>query len=166
VSLASVDLVPVEGSSLELASLLAASRATDGFKRDVRAFASGGSAPRIRTIAGDPPVKVMRLLTQLLEMQSELGIERVWIDGWSGCHSYSGVVEVEAEGVLRRFAFSWDCRWRAEQEGWRDRFGLPDQARAVRELGWRCFARWEAIPAASPRAGAASAARGAAGSAS
>ena len=40
------------------------------------------------------------------------------------------------------FSFTWCCRWRAEQEGWKDYFGFPDQIRAAREFGWDCFQRW------------------------
>ena len=43
------------------------------------------------------------------------------------------------------YEFVWDCRWRAEQEGWTDCFGFPDQIRAAREYDWRCFERWEPV---------------------
>jgi hypothetical protein len=49
---------------------------------------------------------------------------------------------VVAKDGEHRIAFTWCCAWRAQQEGWRDCFGFWDQARAAREFGWRCFARW------------------------
>jgi hypothetical protein len=52
---------------------------------------------------------------------------------------------VFASDAELRFAFTWCCAWRAEQEGWRDCFGFWDQARAAREFGYRCFSRWEAM---------------------
>ena len=51
--------------------------------------------------------------------------------------------EMEGERQVR---FHWDCKWRAQQEGWVDYFGFPDQIRAAREFGWRCFERWEPLP--------------------
>ena len=46
-------------------------------------------------------------------------------------------------------------RWRAEQQGWVDAFGFPDQIRAADEFGWNCFHRWQLHQsAAQARAGA------------
>ena len=38
--------------------------------------------------------------------------------------------------------FHWDCKWRAQQQGWVDYFGFPDQTRAAREFGFDCFRSW------------------------
>ncbi|HEX8695519.1 MAG TPA: hypothetical protein VF746_24110, partial [Longimicrobium sp.] len=38
--------------------------------------------------------------------------------------------------------FVWDCKWKAEQHGWHDYFGFPDQGRAAREFGYDCFRAW------------------------
>jgi hypothetical protein len=55
------------------------------------------------------------------------------------------VVAADAEGRAHRFAFVWDCRWRADEQGWIAPSGTPDQARAARVFGWRCFAEWRAL---------------------
>ena len=90
-----------------------------------------------------PRVKTARLLTQLLHAHPEFAVERVFIDARSGCSDLHGFVIVEGAGESRLFEFLWDCRWRAEQEGWFDAFGFPDQIRAASEFDWRCFAQWE-----------------------
>jgi hypothetical protein len=43
--------------------------------------------------------------------------------------------------------FAWDCRWRAQQQGWVDAFGFPDQIRAADEFGWNCFQHWQPVQA-------------------
>jgi hypothetical protein len=127
---------------MDLTPLLAASRASDAFKADVRRFVAHGAAERLATTRYSPPVKVMRVVAQLLHAHPELSIDRVSIDARSGCADFTGVVHVEAGGCVRRFEFSWDCRWRAEQQGYSDYFGFPDQIRAASEFGWRCFRHW------------------------
>jgi hypothetical protein len=127
---------------MDLVNLLTASSATDAFKADVRRFAANGAADRVRTARYAPPVKVMRVLAQLLDAHPDLSVERISIDARSGCADFTGVVHVEAGGCVRRFEFSWDCRWRAEQQGYADFFGFPDQIRAASEFGWRCFRHW------------------------
>jgi hypothetical protein len=134
---------------MDLTRLLDQSSADDAFKRDVLSFAARGHAERIELARYNPPVKVMRLLAQLLVAEPRLTIERVCIDAWSGCADYGGTVAVEVAGRLHHYEFHWDCRWRAEQEGWTDFLGLPDQIRAAREFGWRCFARWQPIAASA-----------------
>ena len=89
-----------------------------------------------------PAVKVERVLTQLLAEHRHEPIERVEIDARSGCSDFSGTLAATIGGSTRTFDFVWDCRWRAEQEGWRDHWGEPDQIRAAREFGWQCFASW------------------------
>ena len=106
-------------------------------------YATRADAPRIVVVHHVPRIKVMRLLNQLLHAHPEFRIERVRVDARSGCSDFVGYITVEGAGESRRFDFSWDCRWRAEQEGWVDAFGFPDQIRAADEFGWRCFAQWE-----------------------
>lgn len=126
----------------ELEQLLAASRAADEFKADVRRFWAGHHAPRIGVEGHAPPVKVQRLLKQVLSEEADLAIERISLRARSGCSDFVGVVEVEAAGESHAFEFLWDCRWKAEQQGWTDWFGLPDQIRAAQEFDWRCFREW------------------------
>ena len=129
-----------------LEELLARSRAKVAFKRDVRRFLATGVAERLAVIRPTPPVKTLRLVAHLLEQAPELPIESLEVDARSGCSDFSGVATVRSSDALRRFEFTWDCRWRAEQEGWLDVLGFPDQIRAAREFDWRCFAVWRELP--------------------
>lgn len=140
--------------------LLERSRACPEFKRELHALiaqpfgpAHSGAAIICRHPA--PAIKVARVLTQLISELPDLPIERIDLDARSGCSDFFGSVTVLAAGERRVFDFVWDCRWRAEQEGWRDHWGEPDQIRAAREFGWRCFSAWsERHPDASaPTAG-------------
>ena len=123
--------------------ILAESKATEDFKNDLRAYAEHRSAQRIATTRPVPRVKVVRVLSQLLSAESEMPVERVTIDAWSGCSDFRGLLTVESRGDVRTFEFVWDCHWRAVEEGYQDAFGLPDQIRAAREFGWQCFAHWK-----------------------
>ena len=127
----------------ELEQLLAASRADDEFKNDVRRFCAGYAPRRIDIEGHAPPVKVLRLLKQVLSEEAALPIERVSLRARSGCSDFVGTLEIEAAGEQHAFDFFWDCRWRAEQQGWTDWFGLPDQMRAAQEFDWRCFRGWK-----------------------
>ena len=127
--------------------ILDRSFASDAFKADLRAYAMRQDAPSIVTARNLPRVKVLRLLTQLLASHPEFRVERVLVDAHSGCSDFFGTVVAEGAGDARMFEFTWDCRWRAEQEGWLDAFGFPDQIRAAEEFGWRCFAQWAERPA-------------------
>jgi hypothetical protein len=122
--------------------ILGKSQATDSFKMDVAAFCSGRVAPRVAVDGFAPRVKVQRLLMQLLSTEAALPITRVLVRGRSGCSDFAGEVKVETVSETHVFDFVWDCRWRAEQEGWTDCFGLPDQMRAAHEFGWQCFQVW------------------------
>jgi hypothetical protein len=66
---------------------------------------------------------------------------------------------VVAAGQALKFDFVWDCQWRAVQQGWTDHFGLPDQIRAAREFGWRCFQHWQPVGTSMPGAQPAEAGR-------
>jgi hypothetical protein len=122
--------------------ILTKSQATEPFKLDVSAFCSGRPAPRVAVEGFAPRVKVQRLLMQLLSAEAALPITRVIVRGRSGCSDFAGEVRVETISETHVFDFVWDCRWRAEKEGWTDCFGLPDQMRAAHEFGWRCFQVW------------------------
>jgi hypothetical protein len=129
----------------ELEQMLARSRANDSFKTAVRAFVTGGSAEHIRVEGLAPRIKVKRLLTHLLATEPNLPIERVSLRARSGCSDFVGTVHIHTATDTRVFEFIWDCRWRAEQEGWVDCFGFPDQMRAAREYDWRCFQSWRTV---------------------
>jgi hypothetical protein len=106
----------------------------------------------IRYGAGSPPVKVQRTLTRLLEAHPDWEIERVEITARSGCEDYRGTLVATTPEGERAVRFDWNCRWKAEQMGWSDAFGFPDQIRAAREFGHDCFRGWEvAEGAADPR---------------
>lgn len=120
-----------------LDELLEASRATPEFQDAVRALARGENQDRIDFNWGSPPVKVLRLITKMLEMLPREPIEKVRIKGVSGCSTFTGVATLEPGDLA--IDFEWDCRWRAEQEDWRDCFGDPDQMRAAHEYGYQCF---------------------------
>lgn len=123
------------------------SRASARFKDDLHRFIEGHEDVRgIVLLHRAPRVKVLRVIHHLLDTHPELAIERVQVDGRSGCSDFTGTVHVEGDSESRTFEFAWDCRWKAEQEGWTDCFGFPDQIRAAEVFGWRCFARWEPRP--------------------
>lgn len=118
--------------------LLAASKATAEFAESVLRLAESGKADaRIRYNLGAPPVKVFRAVLGLLEGFPEVEIDSIHVDAKSGCSDFRGTLTVQPSG--RKFAFVWDCHWRAQQLGWKDAVGDVDQARAAREYGYRCF---------------------------
>lgn len=129
----------------ELESILARSRAAEPFKAAVRGYYATGSADRIRIEGFAPKIKVRRLLAQVLSAEPHLTIEQIVLRGRSGCSDFVGTVQVHTATETRAYSFVWDCRWRAEQEGWTDCFGFPDQIRAAEEYDWRCFERWEPL---------------------
>ncbi len=128
--------------SSELDQILTESRAAESFKSAVRHFCERGRSERIRIDGFAPQIKVRRLLTQVLSTAPELPIEGVELQGQSGCSDFAGIVHVHTASETHVYEFKWDCRWRAEQEGWTDCFGFPDQIRAAQEYDWRCFERW------------------------
>jgi hypothetical protein len=129
----------------ELEELLAKSRAHETFKADVRAFCVRGQARRIRVDAYVPSIKVQRLLKHMLATEPDLPIQGIAVSGVAGCSDFVGTVEAQTQSATHRFEFGWCCRWRAEQEGWTDYFGLPDQIRAAQEFDWRCFHTWKRL---------------------
>ncbi len=129
---------------MSLRSFLQRSRAAEPFRDAVAEFLRfRRSGERIVFHLHSPPVKVERTLTKILEEYPELEIERVEIDATSGCEFFRGRAVIHAGAEVRRVSFHWDCRWRAEQEGWTDYFGFADQTRAAREFGHDCFRTWE-----------------------
>lgn len=126
----------------ELETLLARSRAHEQFKADVRQFYQRGIASRIRVDSYIPAIKVQRLLKHMLATEPDLPIDGVAVSGASGCSDFVGTVEARAHSSTHVFEFAWCCRWRAEQEGYTDYFGFPDQIRAAQEFDWRCFHTW------------------------
>lgn len=122
--------------------LLSQSAATGAFRDAVVEFSkSQRSNDRVHFEPGNPPVKVLRAICGLLETQSALPIDRVEVAGASGCSDYRGTIKVN--GGEKSFNFVWDCRWKAEQVGWKDYFGEPDQIRAARTFGYQCFEKFE-----------------------
>ena len=128
-------------------SVLIGSSATEQFKADVAAYLAGQRPERVKVESYVPSVKVRRLLTQLLNAEAGLEIDQVIIRATSGCSDFAGSVHVETKSGPQVFDFVWDCRWRAQSEGWVDYFGFPDQSRAAQEFDWQCFQRWERRPA-------------------
>jgi hypothetical protein len=124
-------------------SILSRSCATDRFKADVVAFSTRADSPSITLVRAVPRIKVIRLINQLLHAHPEWAVDRLQIDARSGCSDFVGTVTVEGGGETRVIEFAWDCRWRAEEQGWVDAYGFPDQIRAADEFGWNCFQRWQ-----------------------
>jgi hypothetical protein len=129
----------------ELADLLTASQASESFKSDVVRFLDTGAAERVEILGFAPRVKVTRLLKHLLASHPDLDIEQISVRGQSGCSDFAGTVELATTKERRTFEFVWCCRWRAQEEGWTDYFGFPDQMRAAREFDWRCFKVWNPL---------------------
>lgn len=123
-------------------NLLAESSADEAFKSAVSAFMTGRESTRVHCSRSAPPVKVMRVVAQLLSEHPDLVIHSVTVDGVSGCGDFRGTLRVECSADVREFEFAWDCKWRATEAGWTDPFGFPDQIRAARVFGHRCFRTW------------------------
>lgn len=126
-----------------LDSLIEASAATPEFKAALRELQRGGRSPLITLSHGSPTVKAARVLSKLLEVEPALAIREVSIKGASGCSDFEGTLTVN--GGEHEYNFLWDCKWRADLEGWTDCFGFADQARAAREFGYQCFERFDRV---------------------
>lgn len=123
--------------------LLEKSAATESFRAALKDFESNHQ--RNETInfgSGNPPVKVLRVVSGILENFPDLEIETVEVNGRSGCSDYRGTAIVNGE---TKIDFVWDCAWKAQQLGWTDFFGNPDQIRAARTYGYQCFERMEIV---------------------
>ncbi|MEO8879482.1 MAG: hypothetical protein ABI446_03720 [Gemmatimonadaceae bacterium] len=130
---------------MHLTDILDESAATAEFKAAVLSVRERVRTPLVTAARPVPHVKIVRLLTHLLEVESELEIASVRISADSGCSDLTGVIDVSCTDGARRFSFAWDCAWRASEMGWTDCFGFPDQMRAAREYDWRCFKSWQAV---------------------
>lgn len=135
---------PLPNPSVE--TLIDVSAGTSEFKLALRQFMADSQPNRAVRFnrTGNPPIKVLRAILGLLEAQPGLRIESVEVSGASGCSDYRGSIRAFPSG--REFRFVWDCAWRAREQGWEDHFGYPDQARAAREYGHRCFEVFEEVP--------------------
>ena|SRR5450432_1690377 len=130
---------------MHLTVILDESAATVEFKAAVRSVRERARTALVVAARPIPHVKIVRLLTHLLEAERNLAITSVRISADSGCSNLTGVIDVACIDGGRSFAFAWDCAWRAEEMGWTDCFGFPDQMRAAREYDWRCFKSWTAV---------------------
>ena len=130
---------------MPLTVILDESAATADFKAAVLSVRARTRTPLVTAARPIPHVKIVRLLTHLLEAERDLAITAVRISADSGCSDLTGVIDVACLDGARRFSFAWDCAWRAEEMGWTDCFGFPDQMRAAREYDWRCFKSWHAV---------------------
>jgi hypothetical protein len=120
----------------DLRAALAASAATPEFRADAEAYAEHRPAERVVVPGHAPRLKVARVLVQLAAAEPGLRVARVVVAGASGCADFRGTVVAEdAEGRAHRFAFVWDCRWRATS-----RAGSLRRARPTRGAPPRCSA--------------------------
>jgi len=130
---------------MDLTDILDESAATAEFKAAVLQVRERIRTPLVTSSRPVPHVKIVRLLTHLLDAERDLEIASVRIHADSGCSDLTGVIDVTCVDAMRRFSFAWDCAWRATEMGWTDCFGFPDQMRAAREYDWRCFKSWQSV---------------------
>lgn len=123
--------------------LVDASSATPAFKQAVRDLEAGALQLGIRFNPGSPPVKVLRLVMKLLETYPQVPFESLDVEAQSGCSDFTGQAVTQPGST--RFEFEWNCLWRAEQLGWVDAFGDPDQIRAAQTFNYQCFKRLEKV---------------------
>lgn len=125
----------------ELQQLLDNSQAIEEFKQAVLDFKEGKNTDLIVDQNGNPPVKILRLISYVLDQQSELPIESISVKAASGCSDFTGTADINQGQV--QVDFKWDCAWRAKEEGWKDYFGFPDQIKAAKEFDYDCFETFE-----------------------
>jgi hypothetical protein len=124
---------------------LSTSAATPEFKEAVVAYTEGKTATAlIQSNAGAPPVKVLRVITQLLTQYPGARIEAVQIEGASGCSDFRGTLTMRG-GPAPTIRFVWDCAWKADQLGYKTFWGEPDQQKAAAEFGFDCFEVFEPV---------------------
>lgn len=124
-----------------LHDLLARSAASEAFKAAVLAFCAGKSSERITCSSYTPPIKALRVIMKLLETLKDEPIERVAIEGRTGCATFTGTITVQPGG--KRYSFLWDCAWRAAMNKVKNRWGTIDQGEAARTFGYQCFKYFE-----------------------
>jgi hypothetical protein len=128
---------------MTILDLLDRSSATDAFRDAVTRFVRDGRPNERLAFNRDcPAIKVERTLVRALEEYPELQVESIEIHGTSGCEFFRGVMDVHTAAEVRRVSFHWDCKWKAQEMGWHDYFGFPDQTRAAREFPYACFRTW------------------------
>jgi hypothetical protein len=133
----------LSGPEMRIFELLERSGASAAFRDAVARFLREGRPnDRLAFNRECPPVKVERTVIKALEEYPELEIESIDLRGVSGCEFFRGHLEVHTPVEARRVSFHWDCKWKAQEMGWHDYFGFPDQARAAREFGHDCFRAW------------------------
>jgi len=131
---------------MTLTDLLGNSRGTAAFSAALVEFQrSHRSSDHIQFSPGCPPVKVERTLVQLLKSSPDLEIERVEVRAASGCEYFRGELIVHTTAAPVTVRFEWNCKWKAQEQGWTDYFGFPDQTRAAREFGHDCFRTWNVM---------------------
>lgn len=124
-----------------LDDLIEASSAVPEFKEALRALARGERQERIEFNWGAPLVKIQRVLMKTLETFPDRPIEKMTVQGTSGCSNFTGTATLQPGDLTIKF--DWDCRWQAQELGWRDCFGEPDQIRAAHQLQYQCFRIFE-----------------------
>ncbi|HYH80673.1 MAG TPA: hypothetical protein VEX86_12795 [Longimicrobium sp.] len=128
---------------MKIFQMLERSSAAEPFRDAVERFLREGRPnERIAFNRDCPALKVERWLTRALEEYPELHIESIDVRASSGCEYFRGTAEVHTATEMRRVSFHWDCKWKAQEQGWTDYFGFPDQIRAAREFGYDCFRSW------------------------
>lgn len=125
-------------------TLLDNSAACAGFKNAIAGLQHGRRSELIIFPRYVPAVKALRVCMKFLEAEPTMEIRNVRIEGITGCRDFSGALGANDDEI--KYAFSWDCRWRAQQTGMLTTSGTPDQARAAREFGYQCFRRFERMP--------------------
>ena len=126
-----------------LMELINQSRATQQFKKAVADFLRGQDSDLIKYSSGSPRIKVIRVLTKLLEEFPKEPISDVEIQGSSSCSAYKGILTFGPNSTKVRF--DWDCRWKAGQEGFKTWFGEPDQQKAALLYGYQCFREFKKL---------------------
>jgi hypothetical protein len=130
-------------TDMQLQHLLNKSHATREFKDAILSFTGGADSPLIVYSERSPRIKVLRVLMKLLEAFPGAAIDSVHIEGESRCSSYRGHLMFGPDN--QTIEFSWDCAWKAEQEGYMTWYGAPDQTKAAQEFGYQCFHRFARV---------------------
>lgn len=129
---------------MDIQNFLKNSKATKEFKAAVTNFFEGGKTDLIRYNRTAPRIKVERTLTKIIEEFGEFQISKVEIDGNSGCEYFRGTAKICAEEE-QTIDFEWNCIWKAEEQGYKNLFGMPDQVRAAKEFGYDCFKKFKVL---------------------
>lgn len=126
-----------------LDEILAASAATEDFKDAMRGLSAGTPHTAIEFNEASPPIKVLRFAMKLLDMNPEIEFSSLQIEGESSCAGYVGTATAQPGDMT--IEFDWDCAWKADECGWKDAFGDPNQLRAAQTFGYQCFKTFSAV---------------------